>query len=391
MVALFSTGCWDKKEFNKISFVDAMAIDRKDDEIIVTLQINVPKNMKDGGEGGPLWIISGHGRTIVEAIDDIVSRSPREIYWGQLNVALLGESILSDDVGKAVDFFARNNQFRKRNHILAVQGSAQEILEAKPNLVQANYYYMSGLIEDQEKRVKDSTVDFNQVMIAMSTPGLDMFIPQLSLVKGKEIAQTEKSQDPPAEGEAAKKEEEKDSSAKLLQLSGGALVKDEKLVGWVDSQWCRGYYWIVGNIRKGTITVESPLEGSGIYTFKTKETKCKISLVNDQPLTLKLDVSAQLDLSEYSNFQTQTSRTSVMLGKKQMKLLEEAVNIAIKQEITDSVQKARELNCDPFGFGQWVNAYHPKTMANQDWENYMQDLQIEVVVDAKLKMSIIIN
>ena len=176
------TGCWDKKEFNKISMVSAMAVDKEKDDYILTVQIMMPKNLQEGGENSPTWTLKGRGPTLQAAVDDLNDRSPRKMNWGHMNVVILGESALKEDIHKSLDFFVRGQEFRRRNYFLAAQGSAGDILEAAPELAELNTFYLYSLIEDQEARVDHSMVTLNDLLIGLYTEGRDLFLPRVRLV-----------------------------------------------------------------------------------------------------------------------------------------------------------------------------------------------------------------
>ena len=94
LIAVINGGCWDKKEFNKISFATAMAVDRIDEAYQLTIKVMMPKNASDGDY--PVWVVSGNGKSIQDAMDDISKRSPRNIYWSHMDVIILGENVLDN-------------------------------------------------------------------------------------------------------------------------------------------------------------------------------------------------------------------------------------------------------------------------------------------------------
>lgn len=400
------TGCWDKKEFNKISMVSAMAVDKEKDEYILTVQIMMPKNLQEGGENSPTWILKGRGPTLQAAVDDLNDRSPRKMNWGHMNVVILGESALKEDIHKSLDFFVRGQEFRRRNYFLAAEGNGGEILEAAPELAELNTFYLYSLIEDQEARVDHSMVTLNDLLIGLYTEGKDLYLPRVRLVdkenltdddqegQDQESGQQQSSEQSGenqqgGEGKGGQKEEEQKKGQQLLELNGGALIGDDHLLGWADQEWQKGYYWVKGRISGGSVTVAHPSGEKGdLLGIQVVNSKSHISLVKEDPLTLKIEVKAQLNALEDTRKEVGTAITRTT---EDVVRLEEAFSQKVQQDILHSLEEAQKANVDAFGFGQYLQAFHPELAKKLDWDHYLEQLHFEVEVKGKLRPSVIVS
>ena len=386
------TGCWDKKEFNKISMVSAMAVDKENDEYILTVQIMMPKNLQEGGENSPIWILKGHGQTLQAAVDDLNDRSPRKMNWGHMNVVILGESTLKEDIHKALDFFVRGQEFRRRNYFLAAEGEAAEILEATPDLAELNTFYLYSMIEDQAARVNRSMVTLNDVLIGLYTEGRDLYLPRVRLVDKDSVLENNQAGGEEASGQESQQPKEgggQKKGEKLLELNGGALIGQDHLVKWVDQQWQNGFYWVYGNISGGSVTVAHPLgEKDDLLGIQVVGSKSHISLSKEQPLTMKVEVKAELNALEDTR---QDVGTAMNRTNEDVKALEKAFDEKVKQDILAALKSAQEANVDAFGFGQFIQAFHPDVAKTLDWDHYFEQMQFEVEVKSKLKPSIIVS
>ena len=221
-------------------------------------------------------MITGYGESIAEALGDMSLRAPREVYWGHLSVVLLGEEVLETGVQKAIDYFMRQNQVRRSTLFVAAKGEARDVLISMADISKESAFYIKTLIEDQENRVKASSTNLNEVIIGIPDKGIDTYLPVVQIVSMSEIEEKARAE---AQGkssdEAVKEAEEKkeqsqddqgqgknqgDSSGEsasggdpaaeagdngdkvAIELSGAALLKGDRLAGWVDQEWCRGYY-----------------------------------------------------------------------------------------------------------------------------------------------------
>lgn len=397
--ALSLCGCWDKKEFNKISLVSAMAVDKAEDGYELTVQIMMPKNLQEGGENSPTWILQGKGDTLQSAVDDINARSPRRINWGHMNVVILGEGALQENVHRSLDFFVRGREFRRRNYFVAAEGKASEILKAAPELAELNTFYLSSIIEDQEQRVAGSAVTLNDMMLGINTLGRDLYLPKIQLVDndttggggessgGEPAKQTGASSE--GGGEQGQDGQKSDSTKKLLELSGGALIGDNHLLGWEDAQWQNGFYWVKGRINDGSITLSNPVATpEDLIVMNIRNSQGRISLLKEEPLTMKIQVEATLKIAEDTrrDIINQINGTTDDQHK-----IEESFNQLVKEHIQKTLQESQRMNADVFGFGQYLTAYHPDIANQLDWENYFKTMQFEIEVKGKLKPSSIIN
>lgn len=120
--ALFLSGCWDKTEFTQVSFAVAMAIDKTQEDYEVTVKLMLPKEEKQIGDA-QVWLVSGKGASIYEAIEELNNRSPREVYWGYMSLVVLGSSI-NEDISDVLDYFSRASQFRRSEYIVCADTKA---------------------------------------------------------------------------------------------------------------------------------------------------------------------------------------------------------------------------------------------------------------------------
>lgn len=391
MICLLSGGCWDKKEFNKISFATAMAIDYVDGIYELTIKVMMPKS----GEGGnlPIWVVSGSGCNIQDAMDNISKRSPREIYWGHMDVIILGESVLQSDMYQALDFFIRGSEFRRRNYCVVTEGKASDILDISPKLAEINNFYFKGLIEDQEIAVNRSAVTLNDVLLGLFGDGKDLLIPKLQLQENNEENTKDSNQaEEPAQGAEAEKKGDGsaggESSGKLLELKGGALIKNERLVTWVDDEWVNGYNWINGDIRRGSIAIVHPEDADAFISFDIKKSECTIKIDRENPLRVTLIIKPTLNIGANT---IHKHDTEVQMNSDALKVVKKAVEKEIKRQVEDTVVFAQKNNVDPFGIGRRIRAYYPKNYQQLDADNYMRDLDIAVEVNCDLKLALIIN
>lgn len=357
--ALFSlSGCWDKKEFNQLAVVQTLAVDKYDDKYKVTLQLITPKPGEKGIAAEDLWIISGEGESVADALDQADLSTPRRIYLEQMNLILLGEGVLADDLMGGYRYLTRSHYLRRSNYVLAIKGEAGKIIEAKPELGKIDIFYLTNLIKDQERKIKNSVTLVNDCLLAANSISGTVFIPTVTL-----------------------ENEEK------LTLNGGALVKNNQLVAWVEQDWAESYYWICGKIKQKPLVLQNVWQSGDMVVLETEKSRCHLFIKQEQPLVIGLQIEAQMDMVDNRGVHN-------VIDEKALEESLEQVRQRAEREIAVAVQegmaRAQILNCDAFNIGQWFNAFHQQLAAEYDWQEEFKNIKFEVDVKVKLK-SLLIN
>ena len=356
LAAILLCGCWDKKEFTEVSFATTMAIDKVDEEYVITVMLMLPKDETQGGEEAPTWLIEGRGESVYKAIEDLNNRSPREVHWGHMQLVILGEGTLND-VDTSLDYFFRSSQFRRNDYVVAVKDNGAQMLEIAKEQSKVNNFYIYTLLKDLESRYKNSAVTLNDCFVWDNYQGGGAYLlPCIGLTKASELTKADEE---------------------IPQLEGGALIQNNKLVGWIDEEYMEGYRFITDEIRGGAFVIKNPL-ADGDITFSIKKSKADFSWKDD---VLTIAIKGDVNLAEILG-------AKGPVGKKEYdkKVIEEKVNEYVQKEAEKCLNYAIEQNIDFLHLGQWLDSYHHKDFMNYDGENYLAKLNIKVEGDFKLKL-----
>lgn len=122
--AVFMQGC-SLKQLNEKMIIQGMGIDFADGEYKVTVMYI---NTHNDESGKSHKAETGKGRTITEAVSDIVTGNGLEPLYSHNSFVILGRSVCESGVNEAMEFFAGYYQFKPSVNVLAAQGSAAEIM-----------------------------------------------------------------------------------------------------------------------------------------------------------------------------------------------------------------------------------------------------------------------
>ncbi len=387
VISFLLTGCWNQQEINEIGFAVGLGVDKVEKLYQVTTQLALPAKLAEGGGGGeepPVWVVSGQGKTIFEAIRDINTRSPRKPFWGHLNVIVIGEEAAKDGMIPLIDLFSRGHEFRRLNQIIIAKGKAREVLEADPKLENITAVFLNRLVENRGGQSVAPGMTVNDLLIALSTPGKDPFLPKIE-AREKEVHIKEHIKEPPQKEEeqnGKKGEEKKEEKPKeILELRGGAAFRADKFAGWLNEVETRGVLWATGGVKSGILAVESPWQKDKFVSLEIKGAQGEIvPQFRDNKPGVLIKVKASLNLVEQ-----QDSR--FLEDSQSLRRLQELANSEIKEEIVKGVEKARTLQSDIFGFEEKFYKKDYDSWKKIDWKQKWQELQVNYQVDTVIETS----
>ncbi|MDA8235466.1 MAG: Ger(x)C family spore germination protein [Clostridia bacterium] len=379
-------GCWNRKEVSELAIIMGVAVDKvnykekegkMDHKIMLTMMFARPKAAA-GGERGqpgekPYTIISTLGKDVYEASRNLALEVPREIYWGHNIILIIGDEMARHGVNDIMDFLARSPQPRETMWVMVTKGAAHSILEARTEmeLIPAQHI---GFLARTRAGIAVNLKDF---LINLSDPDTNPIASEIEIVsKGKLINLPESGQPLP---------ESKDKAfLPRARLTGTAVFKYDKLVGFLNQSETRGLLWLWGEIKKGLITVACPGE---------KDKRVSVNIVRGSTILEpkiekgRLYIEAKMlmegDLQEQQCVKDLTDRKNIAL-------LEKALRKDIEARAKDTLRKVQQrYKSDIFGFGLAIHRKYPAIWKElgPNWERDFPKLQIKFKVEAKIRRS----
>lgn len=303
--AFLLTGCYDKTETEDRQYVVLMGIDGVESYEDISKELNIyegggkyimslgeaeiESDIGDEKEGQKTIIISGN--TISEMKNSADKYSDNRTYFGQLKAIILGKDILSDKerLKDIIYSIEKTGDINTKTVIFAADEAAAKTLEGvMKNDPEGGLYlwdYYRNNISDTDD---DEYTDFEK-LVRCIREDRTFIIPQLSY----------------------------DGSA---YVKGGTIIKDGEYVGSADENDIRSVKWLKGKAKGEIVSV-------GNASFKIKKEKIKITDENGVcVIDIKADCTAESgDYEKYSNDDVET---------------------VIKENLENTINKARKLNAD---------------------------------------------
>jgi spore germination protein KC len=367
-----SIGCKaQKKEIQRLFLVMAVGIDKMpDDSIQVTMQVlNPSSSQSQGGEpSGPtpkdVIVLSGIGDTFYDAVYDASKTMSRVQHFGHTKYIVMSDAFAREGIGEFIDSLSRIEEMRLNTPILVTKGIA------------------SDLVKVQTPKSPIPAIVVENLFLRQESIGFRPFSYTIDLINS---LGSETSSPVAAVLELSKPND--DSGDKTFTLSGTAIFKKDKLIGYLNDKETRGVQWTKGNVQMGTVTFQS--EDYGKVTCEIFKSSRKV-----KPIVDKDSITINIDLKVFSDIRR--------IGKtidpvKHPEILDEIARLqddAIKKEIQLALNTARDdYDADIFDFGEAIHRANPKewNKIKEDWPSIYQNLNVTINVSSIVRSAGLTN
>ncbi|WP_073202651.1 Ger(x)C family spore germination protein [Gracilibacillus kekensis] len=361
----FLSGCWDAQELTEVGIIASMAIDKDENsgEYILTSQYLRPSAESTfvSSQEEPFLIVSIKGRTISELMRKANHKIDRRGFYAHNKIVVVSEEVAKDGLISIFETFQREQEVRSYVWLaVARETSAASILEKKHNSISklpANFLY--SLFDNAEyDAVASSLLTFYKDALEMGN----------SPVLGVLTIEDERSQ-------------------KDLSLSGGAVFKKDKLVGFISNEETMAYNWITNknkNSQKGALTF--PYKKNDYITLDLSELESKIipKATNKSDIALTIKIKKTVEIAEQQEVNNFPQRKEVVQFIEEVEKKAEA---EIESKIIQVISKAQnEFQADIFGFGDTLNKKNPKVwkQVKDNWEVEFSNVSIDLDVQVEI-------
>lgn len=389
IVLWFLTGCWDHMEIQERGFVLGIAIDKafplpKGEEseadysskrdiekmslqkgspaYTYTIQIPIVAHAKNqptgagggGGGGKPIWNMTIHGNSFMEASRQYSTRTNYPPYYEDLQAIIINEAVAREGISKPIDLFLRDHEMRRRTRVFITPGEAKQILEIQPKIEDYPAMYVTQLPFSASKnsRILHKT-DLGQMSQSLHA-GADFALPRV----------------------VATKDEIKDA--------GAAVFKGDKMVGWLGELDTIYLKWVRDAVLGGILVVSMPNDPEGLATLEVTGAKTKIRpKVEGNGIKMDIQVKASFDLGEKTGAHFQNA-----LDEGLLKELEARAEKDLKENMEDTIRHVqKEFGADIFHFNLALQRYAPDTwdQVKDKWSDVFP--QVEPVISVKVTIA----
>ncbi len=369
--SMLLTGCWDRKELNQLGIAMAIGLDKGDDgKVQLTSQIVRPAAIEKqgGGKEPPYELVISSGKSIFEAIRNTVKEFDRRSFFSHTKVIVVGEDYAREGLGDTIDFVTRSHELRKTTWlIVASDCKASEVLGVKHGLEKIQANYMEGILRSQKVDSNSTVTKVIDFIKAMPGEGSNPITGVFSLINVKSV---------PAEG--TEPEERKG-----LKLSGSALFKKDKLIGFLGNNETLGLNILTHKFNRIPISLQAtrdqPDEKVVVEIIKIH---CSVKpSINKGQIQFNVAIKAEGNLTEVKDDMDVTN----------LKIFDE-INSNFSEFLRNTTDNSirviqKNMGTDVIGFGRAFELKYPKTWSKikTRWnDEIFPNVSYTVTVDARL-------
>ncbi|MEH7245450.1 Ger(x)C family spore germination protein [Neobacillus niacini] len=351
MVSIFLVfnliGCLKKEILDEISLIEGISFDYVDKKnilgtVVIPIYLpNVPPKSKT---------FSAKAEIKKSILQEIQRQTADPVVTGSLEVVLFSKT-LTEKVGilPLVDPFQRDPGVGSGLYLAVVDGDTKELLSGKYG-IRSNATYISNLLEHNVKNEDLPKTNLQLFLADFYQEGKTPYLPQLKQIR-------------------------KDT----LKINGIALLKYGKMIDLIAAEKMFFFKLLVDKYSEGLHRVK--IEG-GEAAVRSIHSSHNFELTKRDPTEVTIHIKIDGIINEF---------TGQELTPKLMKKLQEQLEKDVERECLSMIERFKEKEIDPIGFGHFVKTQTRNFNFKNWWENQYQDLVVKIKPEVNISESGVIE
>lgn len=350
------TGCKDTIEIEKLAIILAIGFDLdSNNNYEVSIEITDSNTLTSQNKKTVSYCAKGE--TVFKAIDNIYKNIGQRFNYSHIQYIVIGDNVARKGIASIIDFSLRYNQIRPNIPFLVTKEKARDIVEAKISTNTIPSMSITDLLNLQKDR------------------GETVFTTNLDFVNS--IAHGSKS----TTCGLINIDRHKLDKNINYSLSGAAVFKKDKLVGYLSTRETVGLNWIRGDINRYIVMIEYPKDYKISLDVTESSEKTNLYIDKDNKVNIILNVKLKSSIREMTGMINPNKNPSIM------DLLSEKQNEVIYQDVSLVINEAQKnLNIDIFDFGNIMMKKYPNQWdyMEKDWNNTFKNINIDINIDSRV-------
>lgn len=369
LVCASFSGCWSRRDLRELGIISTLGIDKDSNGYIVSIQIlNTETIAKETGLRTPFTVFSATGPTLLQAVRKITLQVPKKLYFSNIRVVVIGESLARNGVNPVIDFLLRDYEMRiSLSLVIAKNTTAQKVLSILTPITKVpDRFILDTLGFSRKYWAQSAEIDLDDLANAIQSDGMDAMLPGIIIVGDPDL-----QQDLTGLGSTA--------TPALLQLDEFGVFNDDRLVGWLTPDENLGTNYIRGQVNRTIESIALPKNQKAALEVQRIHTIMKGRVVKNQAIiTIQVDGEGNLEEMESNLDITKPENISY---------LEKKFASHIQNEMTVTINKALDkLNADIFGFGEVIHRSDPQAWKRlkKQWKPRLKEVMVNTRVSMKI-------
>ena len=255
LFVLILGGCYNYHELNELGIVNAISLDKIDDNYIVNVQVINTTNNTDTD----FTIYEGIGKTLEDAFLNISSSLSKNIYFNSVKFVIISENLALNGIHSILEYFKNKKEINKEFYLLISNNSNNEILSLIDKIENVDTKKMKEILKiDNEYYSMSKMIPFEDILITYLDNKKTLSIPSIYIDNDN------------------------------IKLGPMVIFNDDKIIHYLTNDESITYNILNNNIHTTFLLIN---HNNNYMTIKLNNIKIKKKLNNkDIDLFIKLDI-----------------------------------------------------------------------------------------------------
>lgn len=369
-ISLLFTGCWNYHELSDLAIISSVGIDKTEEGYKLSMLVsNTIDTSSSDNSTGKTTLLTGSGKTINNAVNDIKSKSSKDIYLGHLSLLLISEEVAKEEIYDIVEALLRDPESAKKvKLVLAKDVSANTLLKTLSPL---DNFPSENILSNIDNSIQILGISYNTYLsnfiYKIINYGYDNIIPSVTL-----DGDTNKIDDP----EEIKKVET-DFNTKVSDIG---IFKDYKLIDYANLNESKSINILTNKATSLTLSDRCYKDLDKYITIRINDPKTKIDLkLDNNNIKYIFSITAKAKIDE-------TDCKLELRDNKIITNIENSMKSRIYEIVKETIDKTQNIKTDIFGLGNILYKKDYKLWKNLEynWDEIYSNLDYKINIDLKL-------
>ena len=337
LCSLFLVGNVQKRVIDDVNIATGFGINKSNGQLQGSIMIPVFKADKSIGN----FTFSAKGKIPRDLVSEMQKTASQPIVAGALDIAFFGEDLAREGIIQVLDVFLRDPTIGARLNLAVVDGDVNDIFKGNYG-DRGNHEYLRQLLEQNMKVHNLPLTNLHFFLADFYEEGKDAYLPVLKKTKND-----------------------------LVNITGIALFKDEKLVDILHENKMFYFKLLVDKHTQGSVMVK---EKHGDASVKSITSKHKIKLLNRNPYKFGVHLKLKGYLTEHQGGN---------LKKSEVEDLEKQLEKQIVEECTTMIEDFQKKEIDPVGFGHFAQS-RTRNFDFNKWQERYKSAQFKITAEVDI-------
>ncbi|MBE6055283.1 MAG: Ger(x)C family spore germination protein [Clostridium sartagoforme] len=345
---LLLVGCFDYRDINKVSFSTSVIFDTDDfgRAVIYVDCVKPYRSTNESSDKGKRIIYKGIGKTSLEAMRDINLASSYELNYSQNRAYIFTERAAKEGINRFTDLINNNQEFQIKPDLFVYYGEVDDLLKITSSDEEYLGLYLEELVHKNNRNPKAMTANINDYLSNAVESNNTYIIGSIDI--------------------------REDALDKKIEIGGGSVIKEGKLVNKIDSREAMSYNLLMNKVNKGVLEISNPQNEKGYITFEILGNNTSSNIIYDNSrIKLIKNIDILVSIAEIQG--------KAIVDNDLLDYLKVVKEKEVEGYLRNSFEKYKEEGVDVFNIGRLLNIKYPK----ENIENPISitDLEVKVNMD----------